>query len=392
MPSKRKYDFSEVSSDEEALSWVSSQLRAAAEYDAYGSKTSFQVRVLTRPMTVTGEDAAALLGGPNPPLAATRTGTSRFMFKGRILGEENGPRSPHATIPDPCDLSIADDSECSARIMSWHTTFVSAQAYDGAMPDIGDIVQVTLNPGDLGKYNLQFATFNTLEEVGGLATENATCQANLKTLFESFDGANIQSLGSFGNIPPPILGGPSTVSQIKQAYPRIAAQSGLAEKIVEVAKSLSIPDPGWLANAMGFETGYSFDPAIVNGACLKEEPASKCATGLIQFIPSTATNLGTTVTDLAKMNAVAQMDFVLKYFQPHKGRLNTAADLYMAIYYPKAVGKGPNYSIYNDILQRKGIDAARLYYRRNGGIRTAGDYTNLADRGARLPNQLAPTE
>ena len=99
MSNKKKFDFSEISSDEEALSWVSSQVRAAAEYDAYGSKTSFQVRVLTRPITMTGEEVSALLGGPNPPNPANKNEGSRFMFKGRILGEENGPRSPHATIP-----------------------------------------------------------------------------------------------------------------------------------------------------------------------------------------------------------------------------------------------------------------------------------------------------
>ncbi len=390
MSNKAKVDFSEISSGTEALSWVSKQVRTAAAYDAYGTKTTFQVRVLTRPITMTGRDIEALIGGPTPVPAASALAADRFMFKGRIMGEDNGPRSPHATIPDPCDLSVASNSACNARIMAWHTTFIASQAYVGKIPDIGDLVRVTLDPGDLGKYNLQFANFDALEEVGGMAVENLNCQVTLEALFESF-GGDTQSLSSYGDIPPPIVGGPSTAADIKQAYPVTAAVSGFAEKIVEVANSLGIRDPGWLANAISFETGGTFSPSKVNGACAKKYPTQitkKCAVGLIQFIPTTAAGLGTSHEELAAMSAIDQMDFVKKYFSDKKGKLNTAADVYMAIYYPVAAGRGPNFSIYNDYAQKKGAAAAREYYVLNNGIKTAGDYTNLADRGARLPNQL----
>jgi hypothetical protein len=185
---------------------------------------------------------------------------------------------------------------------------------------------------------------------------------------------------------------PSTAADIKRVYPEAAAVEGLAEKIVEVANLLDIQDPGWLANAINFESGFS--PTIRNGACMDAYPtriSEKCATGLIQFMPATATNLGTTTDALAAMGAVEQMDWVYKYFSPYKGRLGSSADIYMTIFFPVAVGHGPGYSIYNWYVQNKSVSSAQNFLSLNGGIRTSGDYQALADRHSRLPTHLTPS-
>ncbi len=105
---------------------------------------------------------------------------------------------------------------------------------------------------------------------------------------------------------------------------------------------------------------------------------------MIQFMPSTARSLGTTTDALARMTARQQMEYVYRYFAPYKGRLNSQADVMMAVYYPRAVGQGPSYSIYEDYRRRRGDSAAEVYLRQNAGIRTAGDYTTRAMRRARL--------
>jgi hypothetical protein len=56
--------------------------------------------------------------------------------------------------------------------------------------------------------------------------------------------------------------------------------------------------------AMAFETGETFSPSIKNKA--------SGATGLIQFMRSTAKGSGTTTAALAEMTAVDQLDFVEK--------------------------------------------------------------------------------
>ena len=89
-------------------------------------------------------------------------------------------------------------------------------------------------------------------------------------------------------------------------------------------------DPNFLMAVMAFETGETFNPSIRN--------SSSGATGLIQFIPSTAAKLGTSTDALARMTAEQQLAYVANYFRPYRGRLATIEDVYMVVLWPKAVG------------------------------------------------------
>lgn len=82
---------------------------------------------------------------------------------------------------------------------------------------------------------------------------------------------------------------------------------------------------------MAWESDEKFSASVKN-------MAGSGAVGLIQFMPSTALDLGTTTRELASMSALRQLDYVELYFTRYKGRLNTLADLYMAILWPKAIG------------------------------------------------------
>ena len=97
--------------------------------------------------------------------------------------------------------------------------------------------------------------------------------------------------------------------------------------------------PGSLLAVMRFETGGSFNPAEKNRA-------GSGATGLIQFMPSTAKSLGTSTDALAKMSAEDQLEYVEKYLTPYKGKLGTVRDAYMAVLYPKAIGKPDWYPLF----------------------------------------------
>ena len=101
-------------------------------------------------------------------------------------------------------------------------------------------------------------------------------------------------------------------------------------KVIAICTDLEC-DPSHLTSAMAFETGESFSPSIRNRA--------SGATGLIQFIPSTARDLGTTTDELAAMSAIDQLDFVKKYLRPFRRKMNTLSDVYMTILLPSAVGK-----------------------------------------------------
>src|SRR5690606_39846600 len=85
-------------------------------------------------------------------------------------------------------------------------------------------------------------------------------------------------------------------------------------------------DPNWYMSVMAFETGEKFKSYTRN-------PYSG-ATGLIQFIPSTAAGMGTSTAELARMTEVEQLDWQDKYFQPYLSRIVNMADVRMAVSSP----------------------------------------------------------
>lgn len=111
------------------------------------------------------------------------------------------------------------------------------------------------------------------------------------------------------------------------------------ERIRWVADTLGC-DVNHLMACMAWESGETFRANIKNAA-------GSGATGLIQFMPSTARGLGTTTTALAEMTPEDQIRYVYEYFKPYKGRLNNLGDIYMAILWPKGVGKPDSYVLFD---------------------------------------------
>jgi len=149
-------------------------------------------------------------------------------------------------------------------------------------------------------------------------------------------------------------------------------------RVREIAGNLNI-DASWLMAVMGFETGYLFNSSVKN-------PGSS-ATGLIQFVSSTAKSLGTSTTALARMTPVQQLDYVEKYFNQYKGRINNIGDCYMAVFWPAGIGKPDAYviatspsSVYN---ANAGLDVNR------DGTITRGEAVSRVNDSYRRGQQYA---
>src|SRR5690606_39252201 len=86
--------------------------------------------------------------------------------------------------------------------------------------------------------------------------------------------------------------------------------------------------PEYLLAVMSFETGGSFSPGVRNGA-------GSGATGLIQFMPATARELGTSTDALARMSALDQLQYVERYFNNRSdpGDLRTLEGVYTTVLY-----------------------------------------------------------
>jgi hypothetical protein len=106
------------------------------------------------------------------------------------------------------------------------------------------------------------------------------------------------------------------------------------QKVKEMSARLGVR-PEWLLAVMQNESGMNPAAKNPNGG----------ATGLIQFMPATAKALGTTTEALSKMSATEQLAYVEKFYSSFKGRLKSGSDMYLATFWPAAVGKGDDYKI-----------------------------------------------
>jgi LAS superfamily LD-carboxypeptidase LdcB len=139
----------------------------------------------------------------------------------------------------------------------------------------------------------------------------------------------------------------------------------------------------WLCNLMNHESAGTFNPAIKN---------SIGATGLIQFLTSTAKSLGTTTSALASLSFQGQLEWVDKYLDGWKStwkkrklmngdKVNDnfqQPDLFMTIFYPAAIGK-PNFEFPSNVSKA------------NGGIKTPMDYAKKALNHPPFPLDEVPS-
>lgn len=124
-------------------------------------------------------------------------------------------------------------------------------------------------------------------------------------------------------------------------------------RVYWIADALKI-DPNWLMACMAFESAETFRADIKN-------MAGSGATGLIQFMPTTAIGLGTSVGQLAAMSAENQLNFVYKYLRPYAEKMHSLDDVYMAILWPAAVGKPPTFVLFSKATRP-------TTYRQNAGL------------------------
>ncbi|MEL6256945.1 MAG: transglycosylase SLT domain-containing protein [Bacteroidota bacterium] len=128
--------------------------------------------------------------------------------------------------------------------------------------------------------------------------------------------------------------------------------------VKDVAKKLDIA-PEWLMAVMYMES--RFNPAI-------ENHRGSGAVGLIQFMVPTVREINMRMgkrlymKDIQNMSAVQQLELVENYLQTvrkRRGEINSLTDLYLAVLYPKAIGRSFDYKLFSKPSRR---------YRQNSGL------------------------
>jgi hypothetical protein len=128
----------------------------------------------------------------------------------------------------------------------------------------------------------------------------------------------------------------------------------------------------WLMACMAFESARTFRSDIRNAA-------GSGAVGLIQFMPSTAAGLGTSVENLALLSPESQLYYVGEYFRSYAARIASLPDMYMAILLPSAIGKPDDAPLF----------VGGVAYRQNSGLDANDDGTvTKAEASSRVQAML----
>lgn len=158
------------------------------------------------------------------------------------------------------------------------------------------------------------------------------------------------------------------------AVPGIERLSSADLRALEkAADAIGVP-VDWLATIISFESGGTFSPSQLNRA-------GSGAFGLIQFLPSTAANLlgGTQAEAAAKGKAMSfseQLErMVVPYFQSFDADFHNLQDLYLAVFYPRAMNKADDWVIGTapgaTYTQNAGLDRAGKGYITRGDVTAA---------------------
>jgi len=162
---------------------------------------------------------------------------------------------------------------------------------------------------------------------------------------------------------------------IEEAAENVDDPTQFEAKVREVAERLNVA-PEWLMAVMFSES--RLDPQAVN-------LRGSGATGLIQFMPMVAGEMGTTCAAIGKMDAVQQLDLVYRYLQRVReryGEYESLTDLYLAILYPRAIEGNHTFVLYA---------TPSVYYKQNSGLDENKDGRVTARDIDRRMKRLFPT-
>lgn len=196
--------------------------------------------------------------------------------------------------------------------------------------------------------NNPFFSQNELSQIVSSALKVAQ-QSSLNTQLFNFGGAVQTSFGGFDfsklfdgsafnfnfsgfNFGTSSSSDASYTAQSGNCRPNVKLDQAFLNRVKQIAQRINC-DYRDLLGVMNSESGLRANAQNANGG----------ATGLIQFMPSTAKSLGTTTNALRNMTPIQQLDYVEKFYLKNiqtfglQGKRLTAGDLYTLTFLPARV-------------------------------------------------------
>lgn len=209
----------------------------------------------------------------------------------------------------------------------------------------------------------------TLNEIIDLVEDLRAKLAGLRIAVEASPAISVTTL------PPPVVEPAPTPLLAPLAWGARVSPAFRAY-VRKMAEDFAPAQPDWFMACMAFETSRTFSPKIKN--------PNSSATGLIQFMETTAQEFRTSTLALASMSAEDQLDYVWLYFRNRireHGPITRLTDCYMAILNPAAMGKPDSFPMW--------VSGSRQYAV-NSGLDTNKDHQiTKAEAGAKIAAILA---
>lgn len=116
------------------------------------------------------------------------------------------------------------------------------------------------------------------------------------------------------------------------------------DKLTQVANNLGVL-PDELRTIIQLESAHN--PKAVN-------PISG-AVGLIQFMPATLKGYNLTPSQVLSMTYDQQLDLVERYLKVYRSRIKSLTDLYLAVFYPRAIGRPTSFVIGSEVSRSRAV-------------------------------------
>jgi len=251
--------------------------------------------------------------------STSSTGTATVSTSGVVTGVVKGTgKSAAATIT----VKTADGGKTAATSVMVYTG-QDVQVKLNSLGCKGADNKVLTVDGAIGS-NSKSAT-RDFQVANGVTANGLVSSATLAALF----GASPKQCKAGSTVPLDLTG-------FKYKWKGKYVTQEFLNKVLDISKKLKA-NPDDLMADMAFESGLN--PYAQN--------ASSGATGLIQFMPSTAAGMGTSTAKMLEMTPERQLDYVYEYLKRFTGQLNTTADVVVAVLWPIAVGKPDSYILFS---------------------------------------------
>lgn len=265
---------------------------------------------------------------PNNPRGLMSQAVKDFGWTSVNIGSPKAVKSPYGNVRvKEMNKNQWKGAVKQNKIPSGSLVFTTKHGWDWNRGSSGNDAAIAKQGGRKLWSGHWQAVVDGVGMVYGNATKKVVALVHPKGFKGGYDGSSAPGDG----------GGATPLALSGKAKQVVGNDNAFLKRVKEVSAKVGV-HPSDLLGLMASESGLNPQAQNKSGA-----------TGLIQFMPATARELGTSTAALKQMDRVQQMEYVEKFLLKTVPKNATPGHLYTAVYLPAFAKKDANY-----VLAKKG--------------------------------------